>query len=316
MNDAFRSALTVEDIGRIRAVPKSDLHNHGMLGGDQATIETFYGRRLPPFIARQRGIADLNRWIFEEFKPFFDLPGAYEKAIEATFVRAVADGIRVLEMSIDVFFNRMAGVTPRQSVDILRGCHRTFGPDILFYPEIGFPRTMDPAEVLTALEPYFSLGYFRSVDMYDDENARPVVAFREVFRIARNLKMRCKAHAGEFGNAGSVREAVEELDLDAVQHGIGAASDPDVMRYLAARGVLLNVCPTSNIKLLRISSYQTHPIRKLFDHGVKVTINTDDALIFGDGNSEQYLKLYKAGLFSAGELDEIRLNGLGHSEIT
>jgi adenosine deaminase len=121
--------------------------------------------------------------------------------------------------------------------------------------------------------------------------------------------MKCKAHAGEFGSADSVREAVEILELDAVQHGIGAAGSPEVMKWLAGHQIPLNVCPTSNIKLKRVRSYKTHPIRILFDHGVRVTINTDDALVFGDGVSEQYLKLYRAGVFTLEELDVIRGNG-------
>ena len=122
--------------------------------------------------------------------------------------------------------------------------------------------------------------------------------------------MKCKAHAGEFGSAASVREAVETLELDAVQHGIGAADSAEVMKWLANRQIPLNICPTSNIKLKRVGSYKTHPIRILFDHGVRVTLNTDDALVFGDGVSEQYVKLFKAGVFTIGELETIRGNGM------
>ena len=77
------------------------------------------------------------------------------------------------------------------------------------------------------------------------------------------------------------------------------------MKWLADNKIQLNVCPTSNIKLKRVRSYKSHPIRILFDHGVRVTINTDDALVFGDGVSEQYLKLYQAGVFTTEELDVI-----------
>jgi adenosine deaminase len=59
-----------------------------------------------------------------------------------------------------------------------------------------------------------------------------------------------------------------------------------------------------------VRSYKTHPIRILFDHGVKVTVNSDDALLFRAGVSQQFLRLYKSGLFSAGELETIRLNGM------
>ena len=128
--------------------------------------------------------------------------------------------------------------------------------------------------------------------------------------------MKCKAHAGEFGNADSVRKAVEVLELDEVQHGIGAAESPEVMKWLSRNGISLNVCPESNISLKRVKSYRTHPIRILFDHGVNVTVNTDDVMLFNAGNSEQYLKLYKSGIFSAEELNVIRMNGLGNAKGT
>ena len=69
--------------------------------------------------------------------------------------------------------------------------------------------------------------------------------------------------------------------------------------------------PESNIALKIVKSYKTHPIRILFDYGVKVTVNTDDVMLFNAGNSEQYLRLFKSGLLSAEELDLIRMNGLG-----
>jgi len=89
---------------------------------------------------------------------------------------------------------------------------------------------------------------------------------------------------------------------------------PEVMKWLSRNGISLNVCPESNISLKRVKSYKTHPIRILFDHGVNVTVNTDDVMLFNAGNSEQYLKLYKSGLFSAEDLDVIRMNGLRNAK--
>ena len=119
------------------------------------------------------------------------------------------------------------------------------------------------------------------------------------------------AHAGEYGTAESVREAIELLELQQVQHGIGAAMSTEIMKWIAENNILLNVCPTSNVALGRAESIRKHPIRKLFDHGVKVTINTDDLLVFGQSVSEEYLNLYREGVFSADELEQIRQNGLG-----
>ena len=82
------------------------------------------------------------------------------------------------------------------------------------------------------------------------------------------------------------------------------------MRFLADNQIRLNVCPTSNVMLGRVDSLASHPIRALYHAGVPVTVNTDDVLVFGNGVSEEFLGLYNAGLFSAGELDGIRKTGL------
>jgi adenosine deaminase len=301
------------DIRVFRALPKSDLHNHCLLGGKRSVIERHLGKKLSPFKGTKPGIDDLNQWIGREFRPFFDLPHAFEKAVEAAFIQAKIDGVTRLEMSIDVTFGSIFRVSTDRMVAALKYYHETVAPEIDFRPELGFPRNRSLRTLLTCFEPFTDYNYFKSIDLYDDEFAQPIANFRELYHYARSLGMKCKAHAGEFGSANSVKEAVETLGLDAVQHGIGAASSLEVMKWLADNKIQLNVCPTSNIKLKQVRSYKTHPIRILFDHGVKVTINTDDALVFGDGVSEQFLKLLKAGVFTADELNKIRLNGFPHS---
>jgi adenosine deaminase len=82
------------------------------------------------------------------------------------------------------------------------------------------------------------------------------------------------------------------------------------MRALANAGVRLNLCPTSNVKLGRVSRLKDHPIRVLFDAGVNVTVNTDDPLIFGCTLSSEFLALYEAGAMTAQELDVIRRRAL------
>jgi adenosine deaminase len=82
------------------------------------------------------------------------------------------------------------------------------------------------------------------------------------------------------------------------------------MRALANANVRLNICPTSNVKLGRIKSLAAHPIRALFDAGVRATIDTDDPLIFGTTLSEEFLAVFETGLMTAAELDAIRLEAL------
>jgi adenosine deaminase len=82
------------------------------------------------------------------------------------------------------------------------------------------------------------------------------------------------------------------------------------MNWLADHKIQLNICPTSNVMLNRVDNLKNHPIRTLFEYGVRVTINSDDILVFGQSVSKEYLDLYEAGVFSAEELNIIRKNGL------
>jgi adenosine deaminase len=121
-----------------------------------------------------------------------------------------------------------------------------------------------------------------------------------------------KAHVGEFGSAEDVLEACEVLELQEVHHGIAAVQSIPVMSWLARNKIQLNIWPTSNIMLGRVEGYREHPIRILYEHGIPVTINTDDLLIFNQSVSQEYMNLFQAGLMTAEELDEIRLTGLSN----
>lgn len=170
---------------------------------------------------------------------------------------------------------------------------------------------MSPSPTCRACSiPFLELGCYRTLDLCGDELSQPIERFRGIYRRAKACSLRLKAHVGEWGTADDVWRAVEVLELDEVQHGIAAATSPAIMRKLADHGIRLNVCPTSNVLLGRVESVATHPIRKLYDAGVKVMVNTDDALMFGRSVSEELLGLHRAGVFTAAELDIIRLNGL------
>ncbi|MFC2101697.1 adenosine deaminase [Bacteroidota bacterium] len=264
------------------------------------------GRDVIPFRYHGHGIEDINAWIRTHYVPLLQLPGIFPGLVEASFQQAVDDGVTILEASIDVGFGHLYGIQPSEVVETLKLAHQKVAPHIDFRPSLGFARSRSVRQLLQLFEPYPDLNYFTAIDLYDDEQSQPVQNFREIYRFARQQGLRCTAHAGEFGTAEEVREAVEVLGLDAVQHGIAAASSPDIMKWLSERGTTLNICPTSNLILQRVSSYAAHPIRKLFDHGVRVTINTDDVVLFNQSVSEEFMNLFQAGVFSVKELEGIR----------
>src|SRR5438093_423494 len=88
-------------------------------------------------------------------------------------------------------------------------------------------------------------------------------------------------HAGEDAGPASVRGALDALGAERIQHGVRAVEDPALLAELAARGIPLAVCPTSNLRLGVVASLDAHPLRQLWEAGVRVSVNTDDPGFFG-----------------------------------
>jgi adenosine deaminase len=126
---------------------------------------------------------------------------------------------------------------------------------------------------------------------------------------ARAHGLETKAHAGEFAGANNVREAIEVLGTKRIQHGIRAIEDDAVIDLAIGADATFDVCPISNVKLDVIDSLEDHPIRKLFDRGVRCTLSTDDPFSFGNTVEDEYAAL-SAGLnFTNEELKKIAKNG-------
>ncbi len=294
----------------IRAIPKSDLHNHAGRGGSIQTLSAWTGVRIEPPTERFRGLADMQVWFDQNVKAH--CPGGfdgYRMRLAASFAQANDDGIAVLALSFAIdeveAFGGMGAFM--RAVEDMR---RQYAPAVRFLPELCFDRGRDTAWIASWLDEVLSYRYFASVDIGGEEFAQPIGNFRRVYEIAEGYGVRRKAHVGEFGSADDVTRAVETLHLHEVHHGIAAARSKEAMRFLAEHGIRLNVCPTSNIMLGLAEDYRSHPIATLARNGVTVTINTDDLLIFNSGVSEEYCKLHRAGALTAEELERIRLTGL------
>lgn len=308
MELSFQDALARRDLEALRRCPKSDLHNH--LGGDPDFLFQRTGRAIVPLDHRLSSIAEMHQWAEENFGGLFnDAPGRL-LGFEATMAQALRDSVTRLEIGEDVWASTLFENSAKRLTDALRELHRVTAPSVEWIPLLGISRHCPLAALQRWMAPFLELGFYRSFDLSGDEFAQPIEVFKPLYRAAKTAGLRLKAHAGEFGTADDVRRAVEELELDEVQHGIAAAESPGVMRFLADNRIRLNICPTSNVMLGRVESLAVHPIRRLYDAGISVTVNTDDALMFGRTVSEEFLALYNAGLFTAAELDQIRFNGL------
>ena len=118
-----------------------------------------------------------------------------------------------------------------------------------------------------------------------------------------------KCHAGEFDGAGRVREAIEQLGVTRVQHGVRAIEDPEVIKLAVDRGVTFDVCPISNVGLKVVPDMAHHPLRRLSEAGVRCTISTDDPLCFANSVNEEYLAISHGLGFTRKELARFARNG-------
>ncbi len=114
------------------------------------------------------------------------------------------------------------------------------------------------------------------------------------FDCAREAGLRLTTHAGEFAGPDSVRDAVRVLGVERIGHGVRAIEDPDLVHELADRGTTLEVCPGSNIVLGLYPNFASHPIARLRDAGVKVTVSTDDPPFFHTTMRREYEMLQQA----------------------
>lgn len=138
----------------------------------------------------------------------------------------------------------------------------------------------------------------------------PPEPFADVFADARNAGLRLMAHAGEVVGPPSVWGAVDCLNCERIGHGVRSIDDPDLVTHLRQQRVTLDVCPTSNLRTGAITSLDAHPLRKLFDAGVRLTINTDDPTFFHTTISDEYRLAAKAFGFTADDLCTVVLNAV------
>jgi adenosine deaminase len=305
--------LAMRDPAALTAVPKTDLHSHGLLSAPLAVYAQVRGRPLPP---PPRVFGDFDRfqiYIVEQLFPALADATSVRAIIRGAFERLVTDGVVYAEMSFDLLLPESIGLSPEQFASMLDEETARMRPRVTVAPELGINRTLPAADIESRVRALVATGAFRSIDLYGDERVGNVRDFAPLYDIAATYGLKRKAHAGELCGAACVRETVEVLHLDAVHHGVRAAEDPDTVDWLAERGVVLHICPTSNYSLGIYASLDRHPARTLFDQGVKLTVNTDDFTLFGASVCDELVNLSGMG-FTPAEIAQIIETGLAQRD--
>jgi adenosine deaminase len=157
---------------------------------------------------------------------------------------------------------------------------------------------------------YFADGTLAALGLCSTEIARPPAAWAPVFARARELGVRRTVHAGEEGPAAYVAAALDDLGAMRIDHGVNSRGDLAVVERLAREGVMLTVCPLSNVRLKGVSAMTEVPIRLFLDKGVKFSINSDDPAYFGGYILDNYCAVQEAFGLSVDEWAGIAMAAL------
>ena len=165
----------------------------------------------------------------------------------------------------------------------LRGivtCIRHFGPD----------KARQTARCAAETKGRFITGF----GIAGDEKSGKPKDFTYAFDMAREAGLRLTAHAGEWGGPDSVRDAINDLRVERIGHGVRAIEDLALVDEIAETGIVLECCPGSNVALGLYPTFRAHPIGELFRREVKVTISTDDPPFFHTTMTREYDMLHQA----------------------
>ncbi|WP_128979845.1 adenosine deaminase [Streptomyces roseicoloratus] len=274
-------------------VPKAELHLH---------IEGTLEPELAFALAERNGVplpyADTaalrEAYRFSDLQSFLDLyyglmavlrtADDFTELADAYLARAAEQGVRHAEIFFDPQAHIARGVPMGVVVEglgaALDRAEERHGVSTRLI--MCFLRDEPAASAMATLEaakPY--LGRITGVGLDSAEVGHPPVTFREVYEEAARLGLRRVAHAGEEGPPEYVREALDVLGVERVDHGLRCLEDPSLVERLVRERVPLTLCPLSNVRLRAVDVLEAHPLRTMLDAGLVATVNSDDPAYFG-----------------------------------
>jgi adenine deaminase len=311
---------TISDF--IHKLPKAELHMHLEGSLEPETLMSLARRNN---VKLSYGSADALRaaYRFNNLREFLDLyylglsvlltaDDFYEMTL-AYLKRAAQENVRHAEVFISPQAHTRRGLPAAMFIESILAAFATakdkhgIGGGLI----VGIQRQFPEDEALAMMQdakPYRD--QILGLGMGGPEVGNPPSKFKRAFAQARDdFGWHTMVHAGEEGSADYVREAVEILDVDRIDHGVRCEEDPALVRLLAERGTPLTVCPLSNVALRVFPDIESHNLKRLFDAGLHVTVNSDDPPYFGGYINENYAACQSAMGLSNADVIALARNG-------
>lgn len=142
------------------------------------------------------------------------------------------------------------------------------------------------------------------------EHKYPPAPFSKLFTKAKAAGFHVNAHAGEAAGAQSIWDAVRDLGVERIGHGARACEDPRLVEYLIVHRIPLEMCPMSNVRTGVVRTLREHPIRRFFEAGMLVSVNTDDPKMFQTRLADEYRLLEQECGFSRSDIRQLILSAI------
>jgi adenosine deaminase len=289
------------------AMPKAELHLHldGSLRIDTALdLARSRGVKAPTTFEGMRSVLVGPEQVADQAQLLlaFDLPIALMQDAEALERTAAdltedkaRDNVRYAEIRWAPLLHTERGLSGRDVVEAVwrgaRGMARRHGTEVRLIATL--MRSHDPEANLAFVADLEAGGYpegLVAVDLAGQEARFPDPELhRAAVDRARAIGLHVTLHAGEWGGAAQVKRSLA-LDPERIAHGPRSIDDPSVVEELARRGIWLDLCPTSNKQASVVPTLADHPLRRLAQAGVRVTLNTDDLTVSDITLSEEYAR--------------------------
>ena len=306
----------------IRGLPKAELHLHieGSLEPEMAfALAQKNGVSLPhPSVEALRAA-----YSFHNLQSFLDIYYAAASVLQtaddfyaltrAYLEKARAQGVIRAEIFFDPQTHTERGIAFGTVLDgitsALRDGERELGISsgliLCFLRHLSAEAAM---ETLEAALPFKD--QLLAVGLDSSEVGHPPSKFSAVFARARHEGLLTVAHAGEEGPPDYIHEALDDLQVSRIDHGVRCEEDPALLKRLARTRIPLTVCPLSNLKLAVVSDLRHHNLKRLLDAGLCVTVNSDDPAYFGGYVLENYVAAQRALSLTKEDLTELAQNSI------
>lgn len=308
MKEKFYKALVDNDINLLNQIPKSDLHNHSTRGTNRKIFENKYGVIFPE-VPKFYSISDMDNWYNATIDQYCCGRTGFIERLTNLFIQVENENVIKFAPSFCLDMSKHFNGNIKEYIDFLKHLKDVYAPSIDFIPELSIKRTDNVEQTEREFDEAIKYDFFKSIDLMGDE-ALGTSMFIDLYKKAQKKGLVLKSHVGEFTSAKFIEQAIDDLNLDVLNHGLSAIESPNLMNEISRLKIMINTCPTSNLLLSRVKSYRNHPIREFYNRGIVCTINTDDLLIFNQSISEEYLNLYNNGTLGKEELNHIRENGI------